>query len=38
MNPSTETISNRMKCGAVCIRRQRHRRSRLPASAANPLF
>jgi hypothetical protein len=23
MNPSTETISNRMKCGAVCIRRQR---------------
>ncbi len=32
MNPSTETISNRMKCGAVCIRPQRHRRSRLPAS------
>ncbi len=36
MDPSTETISNRMKCGAVCIRRQRHRRSRLPASTANP--
>ena len=36
MDPSTETISNRMKCGAVCIRRQRHRHSRLSASTANP--
>jgi hypothetical protein len=36
MNPSTETIFNRMKCRAVCIRRQQHRRSRLLASAANP--
>jgi hypothetical protein len=35
MNPSTETILNEMKYGAVCIRRQRHRCSRLPASAAN---
>ena len=33
---TTETIFNRNKCGAVCIRRQRHRRSRLPASAAKP--